>query len=182
MTKPFGIDELLARIRAVTRRTAVHDVRARPDLTSADHVVDLVGKTVTGTGVRLTPTEWHLLEILVRNPGKLVSQRQLLQRGVGPGLPQGDPLPAPVHGPAPPQARTRPRPPGPPAHRAGHGLPLPALIAEPFGPLRRLRRWGPAASPPVPALIAAEPFGPLRRLGRWGSRGVIAGRRARVNQ
>jgi two-component system KDP operon response regulator KdpE len=76
VTKPFGLDELLARIRAVTRRTSPHEVE-RAKIQLGEHVVDLVGKTVSG-GVRLTPTEWHLLEVLIRNPGKLVSQRQLL--------------------------------------------------------------------------------------------------------
>ncbi|MFJ2028303.1 response regulator [Streptosporangium sp. NPDC087985] len=76
VTKPFNIDELLARVRAVTRRTTVPDSElARIHI--GDHVVDLAGKTVSD-GVRLTPTEWHLLEILLRNPGKLISQRQLL--------------------------------------------------------------------------------------------------------
>lgn len=76
VTKPFGIDELLARVRAATRRSALHDpALARVQVGS--HTVDLTNKSVTG-GVRLTPTEWHLLEILLRNPGKLVSQRQML--------------------------------------------------------------------------------------------------------
>ncbi|GAA0403739.1 DNA-binding response regulator [Acrocarpospora corrugata] len=76
VTKPFNIEELLARVRAVTRRTRVQQA----DLASVqlgDHTVDLTAKTVSG-GVRLTPTEWHILEILLRNPGRLVSQRQLL--------------------------------------------------------------------------------------------------------
>ncbi|GIH23875.1 DNA-binding response regulator [Acrocarpospora phusangensis] len=76
VTKPFGIGELLARVRAVARRTAIHETELS-SLTIGDHTIDLTRKTVTG-GVRLTPTEWHLLEILLRNPGKLVSQRQLL--------------------------------------------------------------------------------------------------------
>ncbi|GAA0917039.1 response regulator [Nonomuraea longicatena] len=76
VTKPFGIDELLARVRAVTRRAAIHEAElARIQV--GEHVVDLTSKTVSGE-VRLTPTEWHILEILLRNPGKLVSQRQLL--------------------------------------------------------------------------------------------------------
>ncbi|WP_055483051.1 response regulator [Sphaerimonospora mesophila] len=76
VTKPFSIDELLARVRAITRRAAVPEGElARVRI--GEHVVDLVGKTVSGE-VRLTPTEWHILEILVRNPGRLVSQRQLL--------------------------------------------------------------------------------------------------------
>ncbi|NUO33878.1 MAG: response regulator [Dermatophilaceae bacterium] len=76
VTKPFGIDELLARIRAVTRRTNQHGEEPAT-VRLGDHVIDLAGKTVSG-GVRLTPTEWHFLEILVRNPGKLISQRHLL--------------------------------------------------------------------------------------------------------
>ncbi|MFI7641537.1 response regulator [Nonomuraea sp. NPDC049400] len=76
VTKPFGIEEFLARIRAVSRRAAIHEA----DLASiqiGEHTVDLVGKTVSG-GLRLTPTEWHILEILLRNPGKLIPQRYLL--------------------------------------------------------------------------------------------------------
>jgi two-component system KDP operon response regulator KdpE len=83
VTKPFGIDELLARIRAVSRRSAVHESEFA-QISIGDHVVDLVGKTVSG-GVRLTPTEWRLLEILVRNPGKLITQRQLLKDVWGTG-------------------------------------------------------------------------------------------------
>ncbi|MBB5081083.1 response regulator [Nonomuraea endophytica] len=76
VTKPFGIDELLARVRAVTRRAAALTTESA-EARVGDHVIDLVGKTISG-GVRLTPTEWHFLELLLRNPGKLVSQRQLL--------------------------------------------------------------------------------------------------------
>ncbi|AQZ68922.1 sensor histidine kinase [[Actinomadura] parvosata subsp. kistnae] len=76
VTKPFSIDELLARVRAVTRRTGQHDEESAT-VQVGEHVVDLRSKTISG-GVRLTPTEWHFLEILLRNPGKLISQRQLL--------------------------------------------------------------------------------------------------------
>ncbi|SDI74723.1 response regulator [Nonomuraea jiangxiensis] len=76
VTKPFGIDELLARIRAVTRRTGQHEEELA-SVRLGDHLIDLANKTISG-GVRLTPTEWHFLEILLRNPGKLISQRQLL--------------------------------------------------------------------------------------------------------
>ncbi|MFI6296392.1 response regulator [Nonomuraea sp. NPDC050790] len=76
VTKPFGIDELLARVRAVTRRAAVPAAESA-EARVGDHVIDLVNKTISG-GVRLTPTEWHFLQLLLRNPGKLVSQRQLL--------------------------------------------------------------------------------------------------------
>ncbi|MFC6016986.1 response regulator [Plantactinospora solaniradicis] len=86
VTKPFGVDELLARVRAVTRRAAGAGEEV-PAVGIGRHTVDLAAHSVrTGDGdeVRLTPTEWHLLEILVRNPGRLVSQRQLLQEVWGP--------------------------------------------------------------------------------------------------
>lgn len=85
VTKPFGVDELLARIRAVTRRTSANATTSIVRI--GQYTVDLVGHTVAaadGSEVRLTPTEWHLLEILLRNPGKLVSQRQLLHEVWGP--------------------------------------------------------------------------------------------------
>ncbi|MFI0483763.1 response regulator [Actinomadura sp. 9N215] len=81
VTKPFDIEELVARIRAVSRRVSVAGEVSRVDV--GDRTVDLAGKTVSG-GVRLTPTEWHLLEILLRNPGKLISQQQLLTTVWGP--------------------------------------------------------------------------------------------------
>ncbi|MFC4530302.1 response regulator [Sphaerisporangium dianthi] len=78
VTKPFDIEELFARIRAVTRRSALHEAEAA-QISVGDHTVDLTTKTVSG-GVRLTPTEWHMLELLLRNPGRLVSQRQMLNQ------------------------------------------------------------------------------------------------------
>jgi two-component system KDP operon response regulator KdpE len=87
VTKPFGVDELLARVRAVTRRHSAAPA-ARSVVRIGGHRVDVANHQVrplTGSGdVRLTPTEWHLLGVLVRNPGKLVSQRQLLQEVWGP--------------------------------------------------------------------------------------------------
>jgi len=85
ITKPFGMDELLARVRAALRRTNPAE-EGPPRVTTDAFVVDLAAHTVTaGDGeVRLTPTEWHLLEVLVRNPGRLVPQRQLLQEVWGP--------------------------------------------------------------------------------------------------
>jgi two-component system KDP operon response regulator KdpE len=85
VSKPFGMDELLARLRAAVRRTAVGEEVAV--VSTPDFSVDLVAKRVLEPGgqpVRLTPTEWLLLEVLVRNRGKLVSQRQLLQEVWGP--------------------------------------------------------------------------------------------------
>ncbi|PZG10753.1 response regulator [Nonomuraea aridisoli] len=76
VTKPFSIDELLARLRAVTRRMGQPE-EENATVRVGDHVVDLASKTISG-GVHLTPTEWHFLETLLRNPGKLVTQRQLL--------------------------------------------------------------------------------------------------------
>ena len=84
VTKPFGMEELLARLRAALRRAT--PAAEEPMVSTEDFVVDLAAKRVTrGTeAVRLTPTEWQVVEILVRNPGKLVSQRQLLQEVWGP--------------------------------------------------------------------------------------------------
>jgi two-component system KDP operon response regulator KdpE len=108
ITKPFGVEELLARMRAAVRRTgAAEDL---PTIRLGQVVVDLAAKRVTrqaavptgaspagggpaGAGgrapqpddIRLTPTEWHLLEVLLRNPGKLLSRTQLLTEVWGPG-------------------------------------------------------------------------------------------------
>jgi two-component system KDP operon response regulator KdpE len=84
VTKPFGMDELLARMRAALRRGAVSD--ERPVITTLDFSIDLAAKRVsTAAGeIRLTPTEWSILSILARHRGKLVGQRQLLQEVWGP--------------------------------------------------------------------------------------------------
>jgi two-component system, OmpR family, KDP operon response regulator KdpE len=85
VTKPFGMDELLARLRAALRRGAgSEDI---PAVATESFTIDLAAKQVLGAdggAVRLTPTEWNVLEVLVRNEGKLVSQRQLLQEVWGP--------------------------------------------------------------------------------------------------
>jgi two-component system, OmpR family, KDP operon response regulator KdpE len=116
VTKPFAMEELLARMRAAARRAGTADDQPRVRLGRL--VVDLTAKRVTrdhgpaadlpagspaadgspadspaaaagsppaSEDVRLTPTEWHLLEVLLRNPGKLLSQRQLLAEVWGPG-------------------------------------------------------------------------------------------------
>jgi two-component system, OmpR family, KDP operon response regulator KdpE len=86
VSKPFGMDELLARLRAAVRRATVID--EAPTIVTPDFTVDLAAKRVLdagGTPVRLTPTEWQLLEVLVRHPDQLVTQRQLLQDVWGPG-------------------------------------------------------------------------------------------------
>jgi two-component system, OmpR family, KDP operon response regulator KdpE len=103
VTKPFGMEELLARMRAAARRVGAAEDLPRVQL--GDLTIDLAAKRVTrhakapvggaplggtpppdgGTDIRLTPTEWHLLEVLLRNPGKLLSQKQLLKDVWGPG-------------------------------------------------------------------------------------------------
>jgi two-component system, OmpR family, KDP operon response regulator KdpE len=85
VTKPFGMDELLARMRAVVRRSAPEP--DEPQIRLGELIVDLAAKRVTNgqRDIRLTPTEWHLLEVLLKHPGKLLSQRQLLQEVWGPG-------------------------------------------------------------------------------------------------
>ena len=109
VTKPFGMDELLARLRAAVRRAA--PAPDEPVVATPDFTVDLASKRVTrgggaaadgpasgphdgtahgspvataGADIRLTPTEWQLLEVLVRASGRLVTQRQLLQEVWGP--------------------------------------------------------------------------------------------------
>jgi two-component system, OmpR family, KDP operon response regulator KdpE len=84
VTKPFGMDELLARLRAAVRRAAPAAETALIETEAFS--VDLAAKKVhrDGADVRLTPTEWHVLEVLVRNGGKLVSQQQLLREVWGP--------------------------------------------------------------------------------------------------
>lgn len=88
VTKPFGMDELLARLRAAVRRA--EPAAGMPEdagvIETSDFSVDLAAKKVhrEGKDVRLTPTEWHLLEVLVRNTGRLVSQKQLLKEVWGP--------------------------------------------------------------------------------------------------
>ncbi len=99
ITKPFGVEELLARMRAAVRRT--RSAEDLPRIQLGQLVIDLAAKRVTrqapvpagaGTGtatgtedIRLTPTEWHLLEVLLRNPGKLLTRNQLLTEVWGPG-------------------------------------------------------------------------------------------------
>ena len=84
VTKPFDMGELLARLRALSRRGAGDP--AEPVVVTDAFTVDLAAKQVTmdGVPVRLTPTEWALLAELVRSPGRLVGQRQLLQAVWGP--------------------------------------------------------------------------------------------------
>ena len=99
VTKPFGVDELLARLRAVSRRSVGED--DTPTARIGDYTIDLAARRAVRTDppdgvgddgtagdganeIRLTPTEWHILEILVRHPGKLINQKQLLAEVWGP--------------------------------------------------------------------------------------------------
>ncbi|MFE4974989.1 response regulator [Kitasatospora sp. NPDC056651] len=84
LTKPFLMDELLARLRAVLRRPPGGVPSGLPVI--GDHTVDLVATTVNGPAgpVRLTPTEWRILALLLANPGRLVPGRQILREVWGP--------------------------------------------------------------------------------------------------
>jgi two-component system KDP operon response regulator KdpE len=87
VSKPFGMDELLARLRAAVRRSVSADDAST--VTTDDFSVDLAAKQVLDRGgdvVRLTPIEWQLLEVLVRNRGKLVSHAQMVREVWGPGF------------------------------------------------------------------------------------------------
>ncbi len=87
VTKPFGMAELLARLRAAVRRAAVSAVDGERVVDAGEFTVDLAAKKVVrvdGTEVHLTPTEWGVLELLVRHRGKLVGQRELLKAVWGP--------------------------------------------------------------------------------------------------
>ncbi|MFH8337407.1 response regulator [Streptomyces sp. AM6-12] len=82
VTKPFSMDELLARLRAAVRRTEDTPAAPEPVRVETEHFsIDLPARKVLrdGRDVRLTPTEWQLLEILVTNPGRLITQRHLLR-------------------------------------------------------------------------------------------------------
>jgi two-component system KDP operon response regulator KdpE len=84
ITKPFGMDELLARLRAALRRGTVGG--SDPSVVTPHFTVLLAAKRVVrdGDDVRLTPTEWHLLEVLVRNAGRTVEHQRLLEEVWGP--------------------------------------------------------------------------------------------------
>jgi two-component system, OmpR family, KDP operon response regulator KdpE len=86
VTKPFGMDELLARMRAAVRRSSTVPTGEEAVIETEAFTVDLAAKKVIrdGAEVHLTPTEWGVLELLVRNRGKLVGQKQLLQEVWGP--------------------------------------------------------------------------------------------------
>jgi two-component system KDP operon response regulator KdpE len=80
VTKPFGMDELMARIRVALRTPSGED--EAPEIETTDFTIDLAAKRIRldGRDVRLTATEWQVVEVLARNAGKLVTQRQLLEQ------------------------------------------------------------------------------------------------------
>jgi two-component system KDP operon response regulator KdpE len=85
VTKPFGMNEFLARLRTALRRVAPAGLD--PVVSTADFTLDLVSKKASdagGAAVRLTPTEWRVVEVLVRNSGRLVTKRELLREVWGP--------------------------------------------------------------------------------------------------
>jgi two-component system KDP operon response regulator KdpE len=98
VTKPFGIEELLARMRATARRAGTSGALPQVHVIG-DLVIDLAARRVTrqagpaagdgpggaGDDVRLTPTEWHLLEVLASHPGRLLSYQRILAEVWGPG-------------------------------------------------------------------------------------------------
>jgi two-component system, OmpR family, KDP operon response regulator KdpE len=86
ITKPFGVPELLARLRAAVRRAAAVAPDGTPVVETASFTVDLVAKKVRrdGAEVHLSPTEWGVLEHLARHPGMLVTQQQILREVWGP--------------------------------------------------------------------------------------------------
>ncbi|MFG2981778.1 response regulator [Streptomyces sp. NPDC048258] len=89
VTKPFSMDELLARLRAATRRQETPAASLADEtsvVTTDEFTVDLVAKKARrgDRTVRLTPTEWHLLEILITHPGRLITQARLLLEVWGP--------------------------------------------------------------------------------------------------
>ncbi|WP_255770584.1 response regulator [Pseudarthrobacter sulfonivorans] len=88
VTKPFGLDELLARLRVAERRLGSSDAAEHGGtIDVGDIQVDLASQKVTrdGAPVRLTPREWAILQLLVRNPGRLITQQQMLTKIWGPG-------------------------------------------------------------------------------------------------
>lgn len=80
VTKPFGMDELMARLRVALRPPVSTD--QAPTVDTADFTIDLAAKRVRRDGhdVRLTATEWQVVELLARNPGRLITQKELLER------------------------------------------------------------------------------------------------------
>jgi two-component system KDP operon response regulator KdpE len=125
VTKPFGMDELAARIRATGRRSGA-DQRV---LDAGDLHVDVAARQLTrgGVPVRLTPTEWALLEVLVRAPGRLVGRKDLLHEVWGPAYDKETNYLRVYVASLRKKLEVDPAPSPPPDHRTRHRLPLRAL-------------------------------------------------------
>ena len=132
VTKPFGMEELLARMRAAVRRSGPDT--SEPQVRLGDLIVDLAAKRVIrdgaedddGADVRLTPDRVAPAGGAAAQPGQAAQPAPAAHRGLGPGVRGRDREPAAVHGPAAPQAGARPGPAALAADRARHGLPVPA--------------------------------------------------------
>ena len=123
------MDELLARVRAAVRRAVADQPPARRSTpTPSPSTSPPPGVRRDGEEVRLTPTEWRLLEALVSRPGRLVSQRQLLREVWGPGVRAETNYLRVYLAELRRKLEADPRAPAP-DHRARHGVPVPPLIA-----------------------------------------------------
>ena len=111
VTKPFAMDEVLARIRARARVGTDGDLAEEAVVRVGALEVDLAAKTVRGPAgapvARLTPTEWRMLELFLRNPGKLLTRADAPHRRVGALPRQRRRVPPPLRRPAAPQTRAR---------------------------------------------------------------------------
>ena len=183
VTKPFGMAELLARLRAAVRRATVLPVDGDAVVDAGDFVVDLAAKKVRradDTEVHLTPTEWGVLELLVRHRGQARRAARAAARRLGAQLRVGDELPARLRRPAAAQARAPSRPTEAPDHRGGDGLPLRAVRdAGAVSLTEALRGWEPptvelsrrvdpwSAAAFAALLDTAPPDGPLPPMWHW---------------
>lgn len=131
LTKPFGIDELLARVRALLRRAGGQGPALSRRFRHRDVEIDLEAHVVRrgGSDVRLTKTEWALLERMAEHPGRLLTHRWLLEQVWGPGYGRG--RPQGLRQPAPPQDRARLRAASDHRHRPRCGLPVGAEALRP---------------------------------------------------
>ena len=128
VTKPFGIEELFARMRAVSRRVTA---QTQPSARLGEWVVDLAAHRVRpasgdGDDQKLTPTEWRILEILVRNPGRLITKQHLLHEVWGPGYDTETNYLRLYLAQLRRKLEPDPGPPGVPPDGDGDGLPVPA--------------------------------------------------------
>jgi two-component system, OmpR family, KDP operon response regulator KdpE len=129
VTKPFGMEELFARIRTALRHTATSRAASRRVIRTATLELDLSHRLAhrNGQPVHLTPTEWRLVEVLTREPGQLVDRIDLLQEVWGPAYERENQLPARLPRPTPPQAGEPTQPTTTLHHRTRRRLPLPPM-------------------------------------------------------